>query len=672
MNTDLATSRTYSNAWWALADCERRRINELLKCFAEIENSDAMVLACKEASAKRQHLQGFSWKTIYNTYKLWNANGRHWAVCSRNWQGRKSSLPAEFIEWVVPFLMKGNAGDNKRQRVNELKRMWIRNEEIAGYGIPMEWWGTHRPNIPFPKAFIEQRTCDFPEGWTYRNLVNLCPKHKAIQKLAQRGFHAAHDYLPQAYFDRSKLRPMERITFDDIRLDVKVLVEHEGKVQLCYVNAIFALDIATGLILPSFCLNPRLKRDDDTHVGLSRNETKQIVRGILSMPMPIDYKTTFLFENASATLDAKDQEMLSAVLAERINIKHTGLEHRALLGDCGFVERGGKPWMKGQIEAVYNLIRTMTNALPMATGNTYESKPADLEDKCKYTLQVLKAAKKEGVSTSELWFPTITQEQLHAVLSEIVEVCNNRHDHNLQGFDTITEYLDPETKRYYSREELNYLNPNIVDKLKPVCYPESPRQRFNRLARGLRFECMPPSALYPLFLRKREVTVRNGRIEITDKSFSQDKLIYPLPAEFSASGALEKRKFTACIEDNRNAIHLWTLDEVPSYIGTLNRIQRVNIADEHAVLEEAGRVHHEREVFYQAAANLKRDEARNILAGKAHNAERLQSLRKNLEDSEKSEQIQLSKTQTKRRDNAIEQARRFARTASAIRSMRDE
>ena len=666
MDTEIAAFRTFSNAWWSLRDSERRRINELLKCFAEIESSTALVAACKEAAARRRHLQGFSWKTIYNTYKLWSANGRHWAVCSRNWQGRKSSLPPEFAEWVVPFLMKGNCGDNKRQRVNELKKMWVRNEEIPGYGIPTEWWGSHRPNIPFPKYYNEKRTFDFPDGWTYRNLVNLCPKHKAIQKLAQRGYHAAHDYLPQAYFDRSKLRPMERITFDDLRLDVKVLTEYEGKMQLCYVNAIFALDIATGLILPSFCLNPRLKRDDDTHVGLSREETKQIVRGILSMPMPLDYKTTFLFENASATLDAQDQEMLSAVLAERINIKHTGLEHRALLGECGFAERGGKPWMKGQIEAVYNLIRTMTNALPMATGNTYEGKPGDLEDKCKYTLQVLRAAKKEGVGADKLWLPAITQDQLHAVLAEIVEACNNRHDHNLQGFDSVTEYFDPDEKRYYSREEVNYLNPDTVDRLRPVCYPESPRQRFNRLARDLNFGRMPPSALYPLFLRKREVCVRNGRVEITDKHFSNDKLIYPLPAEFAASGALEGRKFIACIEDDRGAIHLWTLGEMPSFIGTLNRIRRVNIADEDAVLEEAGRVHREREVFYQAAANLKRDEARDILAGKAYNAERLQSLRR------AETQAQEPMAREKRRSAPADQAQRLARTASAARIMRDE
>lgn len=669
MGAELAISRSFSEAWWALHDSERRRINELLKCFAEIEDSGALVKACKEAASRRTHLVGFSWKTIYNTYKTWNDNGRSWIACTREWAGRKSSLPPEFVKFVVPFLMKGNSGDNKRQRVNELKRMWIRNEEIPGYGIPMEWWGKNRAGVPFPKVFIEKRTFDFPQGWTYRNLVNLLPKHKAIAALAQRGYHVAHDYLPQAYFDRSNLRPFERITFDDLRLDVKVRVEVDGKIQLCYVNAIFALDIATGMILPSFCLNPRLKRDDETHVGLSRNETKNIVRGILSMPLPLDYKTTFLFENASATLDARDQEMLSAVLSERINIKHTGLEHRALLGDCGFLERGGKPWMKGQIESTYNLIRLMTNALPMATGNTYEGKPGDLEDKCKYTLQVLRAAAKDGVNPDSLWFPNMTDVQLHEVLLEIIEQCNNRHDHNLQGFDTITEYLDPIEKRYYSREEVNYLNPNITDRLRPVVYPESPRQRFNRLSRGIQFAALPPAALYPLFLRKKEVTVRNGRIEMTDKSFSFDKLIYPLPAEFAASGAFEKKTFTACIDDDRNRIHLWTAEESPSYVGSLDRIRRVDMTNENAVLAEAGRVGREREIFYEAAANLKRDEARDILAGKAFNAANLPSLNRQTKADESKEEIKATPAQEKRRDKAIQdaQAERFARQAAVAR-----
>ena len=669
MGTELATSRSFCEAWWALRDPERRRISELLKCFKEIDESGAVVRACKEAAARRSHIPGFKWKTIYNSYKAWNENGRSWAACVREWAGRKSSLPPEFVKFAVPFLMKGNSGDNARQRVNELKRMWIRNEEIPGYGIPMEWWGANRPGVPFPKAYIEKRTFDFPPGWTYRNLVNLLPKHKAVQTLVRRGYHAAHGYLPQAYFDRSKLRPLERVTFDDIRLDVKVRAEVDGKPHLCYVNAIFALDIATGMILPAFCLKPRLKRDDETHVGLSRNETKEIVRRILSMPLPTDYKTTFLFENASATLDARDQEMLSAVLAERINIKHTDLEHRALLGECGFIERGGKPWMKGQIEAVYNLIRTMTNALPMATGNTYEGKPGDLEDKCKYTLRVLRAAEKDGVNPNGLWFPNMTYAQLHEILLEIVDCCNNRHDHSLQGFDSITEYLDPVSKRYYSREEVNYLNPDIVDALRPVAYPESPRQRFNRLARGVNFATLPPAALYPLFLRKKEVTVRNGRIEMSDKNFCFDKLIYPLPAEVAASGALERKTFTACVDDDRNRIHLWTNEEAPSYVGTLERIRRADMSDENAVLAEAGRVGREREVFYEAASKLKRDEAREILAGKAFNSARLPSLERETKDDESKEKIKLSQRQESRRERALRdaQAERFARQAAAAR-----
>ena len=121
METGLATSRSSCNAWWALRDSERRRISEMLKCFEEIEASGAVVRACKEAAARRSHLSGFKWKTIYNSYRAWNENGRSWLACTREWAGRKSSLPPEFVNFAVPFLMKGNSGDNKRQRVNELE-----------------------------------------------------------------------------------------------------------------------------------------------------------------------------------------------------------------------------------------------------------------------------------------------------------------------------------------------------------------------------------------------------------------------------------------------------------------------------------------------------------------------------------------------------------------------
>ena len=208
-----------------------------------------------------------------------------------------------------------------------------------------------------------------------------------------------------------------------------------------------------------------------------------------------------------------------------------------------------------------------------------------------------------------------------------------------------------------------------MDALRPVAYPESPRQRFNRLARGVNFATLPPAALYPLFLRKKEVTVRNGRIEMSDKNFCFDKLIYPLPSEVAASGALERKTFTACVDDDRNKIHLWTNEEAPSYVGTLERIRRADMSDENAVLAEAGRVGREREVFYEAASKLKRDEAREILAGKAFNSARLPSLERETKDDESKEKIKLSQRQESRRERALRdaQAERFARQAAAAR-----
>ena len=245
--------------------------------------------------------------------------------------------------------------------------------------------------------------------------------------------------------------------------------------------------------------------------------------------MPADYKVRFLMENASATLEAEDRRLLQSVFRDNIEFDATGLTRFDLIKSCGFVEKGGQPWWKGWIEALFRKLHTLMNLLPGTTGNRYDNKPAELESKCKYCLQVLRAAKRDGVDFGGLRFPLLKYDELECVMSEIVDWLNNRSDHRLQGLDMVDEYVNSATKQRISYRELCAL-PNserIGWIAKPR--PETPAERWNKLAARERFVRLPQGALLPLYDKTRQVTVRNGRIEISDRRFSNEKLVFTAP-----------------------------------------------------------------------------------------------------------------------------------------------
>jgi len=664
-------ARTTNSFWWALDAAERVRIGQLLGAFEQIDSAkDGIKKVCITIAGECRYLgRGFSWKTIYNAYTLWRNQGRDWRVLVRDWNGRESRLPVEFKVFAVQWLTDGTRGDSFKARHIALRWAWVRNKFIPGYGVPADWWAKNRANRPFPTGNRIDRVEDFPLGWTAENLRALLPQ-KALVMLKKRGFHAAHGLLPQAHFDRSNLRPLERVTFDDVRLDLQVVAEWDGVVQPCFVNAIFALDIGTAKIL-SYCLKPRLKREDDTHMGLARDETKNVILGLLSRPLPLDYKMTLLMENASATLGSDEERFLEAVLTERVNIEHTGLTHRALLKEAGFIEQGGQAWMKGQIESIFRPLQLLLDALPGSTGNYYTNSPGDLDNRLRYTVQVLRAAKKQGVDWRGLWMPLLTMEQLERVMDEVVDMLNCRTEHKLQGFQNVTEFYNPTLGMRLAMDEFQKLTIPQREGWVQKLHPESPTERWNRLTRGLHFEKLPAAALFPLYDRKREVQIRNGRIELTDKSYSNDKLVYPLPHEIALSGELEGRKLLAAIPDDREFLHLYTPPPKLAYVLSAARIKAVDMGDRNAVLAEAGRVGRLREDYYSAAASMCRDGA-DILAGKAHNETRLSGFAAST-DAYESDTVGVGPRAMSTRRNAVDkrktemhesaQAARYARGA---------
>lgn len=635
MNEVVAASSNFDADYWALPADERLYVDSMKEAVEEVaQNCKAIGLkkAIERASFKRRALKYFSFSSIRDKYYAYVKSGGNWRVLCRMWTGRKSSLPPEFKKWVVSLAARTDRYDSMKSVVMAVKRMWLANVDIPGYGEPRLWWAKNRPTREFPcRAIIFDE--DFPTGWSDRNLFNILPKQRTALTLAKRGYAAAHgQFRAQLLRDTSKLRPMQLVTFDDVRLDIMALCDYDGKVQPCYVHAIFALDVASRKII-SWLVKPRLSRDDGTHLGLDRSDTKALMLGILGGLMPVDYKVRFLLENASATLESEDRKLLQSIFRDNIEFKSTGLTRFDLIKSCGFVEKGGQPWWKAWIESLFRKLHTLMNLLPGTTGNRYDNKPGELESKCKYCLQVLREAKEAKVDFKGLWFPLLTYDQLEIVLGEIVDWLNNRSDHHLQGFDMVDEFVN-ENGRRITFAELSALGNEA--RIGWICKsrPETPAERWNKLISAERFMRLPQGALLPLYDKTRQVTVRNGRIEIFDKRFSTERLV------FTAANlpVLEREGevFTAGIPDSRDFINLWARDG--SFAGSVPRVGRIDILDDKAILSASGKVARAREAeHYAPAREYRAEEAADLLKGKLYNASVLPGLTPAIRETEQRE-----------------------------------
>ena len=126
--------------------------------------------------------------------------------------------------------------------------------------------------------------------------------------------------------DRSKLRFLDMITFDDVRIDNKCLVSMPGmKRQIGYPLGVLALDIATGCDI-AHCVKPRIKREADASTfGIASEDVRYLILNIIETYGLPPYPITFVIENAAATLSRADELAITQTFGDRIRIHRCGL-----------------------------------------------------------------------------------------------------------------------------------------------------------------------------------------------------------------------------------------------------------------------------------------------------------------------------------------------------------
>jgi hypothetical protein len=620
------------------------KLDAMLRIEAGIVSGLSRQKAIEAAAKFFTGRRGFSCGSLIRDYLLWTGGGQKpdsrgcrsgTAFSARDWRlfvpGYNNGRPdaalsntafARYVRQLHADTCREDATGNALQA--RLLDEWFAGREIPGFGNIRNW--NARRGQPVPNDPI-RRPCYYPSGWSADNLRRMLPQSRASRALVQRGEHAAHDFWgDQLLRDRSKLMPFQLVTFDDVRFDIRVVMPLPGgKAQAVTPVAVFALDVATGLILAKGVVGSYTREADSdggkegTKRAIQQADVRYLLHSILErFGLPADWKMRILLENASASLDETDRRIFERLTG--VEFETTGLVHRKLV-KSGFVEQGGMPWQKGWIEAFFRLLHCRMNHLDGTIGARYQLKPGDLGEKVKYALRMIEEARDKDVPLTNLQLPILTMDEFGELLDEYVLRLNWRIAHKLQGFGRVFEI--EASPGAFLRHDDSRAAEFIRDVMPLRVRMEAPAERFARLMQGHRMQKIHPRVLLPLALDKRPVSVRSGRVTINRAG--QDNLVFHDVESAEALDAFDGREkaFLGFMAVDESCLHLFTNDEKLRYVASPRNVRRVDVANKDAILCRAGEVDRGRNRISDEVADLLAPREERFVAMRTHNADAL-------------------------------------------------
>ena len=578
----------------------------------------------REVRGMYPELRGMSPGRIRAKYDLWRKGGqkpgsdgrksghrfapRDWRVLVRQYTNGGEDLSREFVAHLVTLYSETTRnGDAWAGCHARLLRDWMADQEIPGYGRKSEWYPAH--GLPVPSGRI-LRKADRPPSWSRPNLwrhVKKALPTKAQRQAAQGQTNRLRTSWGEKLLrDRSKLLPMQLLTIDDVRLDLQARMYVDGRWQVVYIDAIFALDVGTGTIL-AYGLKGRALRGKDTEKGRAEG-TRMSINGadvrhlfleVLQTKGLPPYQMTWLMEMATGKLTGADEEAFLRLLGDRLKTDYTGMGRGQLL-KSGFSEEWGRPGMKGWIESYFRLLHTHLNHLEGTTGRRFDLSRGDQPARIKYTTDLIKRAEKviDGPLSpdqplfEQLNFPTLTVDEVNQVVGEIVDALNWRTDHRLQGFDRVFEWRDSAGRW---RPESALVSIPAEDRAGIQLHPrmEAPAERFQRLGKPYaeQWSQLSPDTLYALYADKRPATLREGNISIADHTLEEQTMLFG-PADVEGLGKYDRAKAAVLAYIADDHTHCVIADrKTGSYLATLPRKGNTDITDADAIGKRAGEVH---------------------------------------------------------------------------------
>jgi hypothetical protein len=599
------------------------------------------------ARLKPFHPRGFSASILGNYHKLWRKGGqkqdargrkagpvyqpRDWKLFIPNYTNGKTDSALrnkEFVDYVRG-LMSAVRDDAQGNALHDrLLDDWFAGKHIPGFGTIQQFCA--RQGRPVPEGYLARsRPENYPEGWSPKNLLRMRPD-KTTSVYIRKGEHAAHSHWgDQLLRDRSKLMPLELITFDDVRFDIRVIMEFPNRPpQIVNPEAIFCLDVGTGVILAKAVTGNYVREADGdggkkgTKRGLQQADMRWLMKAVLELyGLPRDWRIHALLENASASLGEADKRIFTE--STGIQFDETGVI-RNKLTNSDFIEQGGMPWQKGWIEAFFRLMHCRINHLPMTVGSRYDLTPGRIGGASKagsmehYVLKTCLEAHEKGIPLKELKLPALTLDQFHTLLDEYILRLNWRTRHNLQGFEKVYEHeLNPGQYVRTDDPQHGHLIPSGIDLGQRM---EAPAERICRLAKGHQFDPVHPHMLRPLGMHKQPITVAAQRVQIDlpgeKKLIFRDQDSAHMLAQFNG----QKKALLGVLAHDNSCIHLFTNDEALQHVGSPRRVGHVDITDEHALDVRMGEVHRGRQAVRDYASEMLAEQDAQLQADRDYTA----------------------------------------------------
>jgi hypothetical protein len=547
----------------------RNDIELWLLIMDRIDASPLGLVKAAQAEAGRHFARrGMSAKNIIKKYYDYRASG-DWRtlIDKRLLRTKATKLPVEFVEF-----WRGMASTNMRKckpAFRKLVNMWRAGEDIPGYGTWRTYWA-HFMNLDGVTKCPE----DLPEGWSYENLMRLKPD-RADLSLARYGIAATRHMLPHVIGTRENMRPLEYIAFDDVELDFLVLVP--GVERPCKLRAIICKDVATDAWL-RYVLRPAILREDGVQDGLKLKDMKRLCLELLvHFGYPVDYVSHWIVERGTATLPEADIAALHQISAGMIKVHETSMiTGKIMLG--GYADKSvGNSWGKAWIESGFNRVHNELAALPGQKGRRYDLAPAELEERKKAAVALIRAGRALPVDLRVLLrlpFPSIVD--AHTQLRDALMRINLDRDHKCEGFAHLTEWRLAEEDPWKPYEKLLELPPEIVPHVMTSQRLETRMERWARLTHGMKFQKMPEEVAPRWMDDHRLVKVEKYQIKFQHEGRT---LVY-----FDRDSALliEGAQYLAYYNPfDLDAIYLTNLDG--AYRGKLPRVHAVQRGDQEAL-----------------------------------------------------------------------------------------
>lgn len=393
--------------------------------------------ACKEAL---RVYSDWHWKlaTFRAKFDLWMAQ-QDWVVlvnrakAPASWRDREGGLPEPFLKLCETRFGQFARSDAKRQALLALKRQWRmgRNEHgveeiVAGYEV----------------GWKNRDTQNYPAGWSYSNITRQITRRarftKGVRALLHDGESAARQFLPQHLGSRKNLRFLEKITFDDVRMDWLVFNAATGKAEELWL--LVARDEATAMVL-GFVMHPATVDENGKASHLGARQMKELAAYLLeTYPLP-PYAVHWVVERGTATLAEAVRLALGELFGHRIAVHYT-----SMIGDrspVGYKEKKkGNSRGKGSHEAHNRLFHTQASYLAGQTGSSYAIRPADLDARVAECNEIWQLRQRLPESMrGDVKFPlTVLQTEARDVIRKFCIEQNFRTEHELEGFDEVLEW----------------------------------------------------------------------------------------------------------------------------------------------------------------------------------------------------------------------------------------